>query len=584
MFRLKRTLCLCLTLMLLAGCGSQSASKVSSDESTVSVQNSSLVSDGVVDETDPWEVAANDPWAAYPETITYTVGKIAPDVSYSVLDGTEYEGDDETNNIRTRFYEKYLNAKMELAFSAAGGEAYEQQVSMAIVSGDIPDIMMVTDRATLVQLAENDLIADLTEVYEATVSDITRDIYNSYDNRPLEDATINGKLMAIPGTSIDTGAEMLWLRQDWMDNLGLSAPQTVEDIEEILTAFVEQDPDGNGQDDTIGLALSNGIYGNYGSTVLYATNVFTSYGAIPGQWYEKDGEIVYGSIQPEMKDALATLADWYAKGLIDPQMAVRNFDDNTSLLINGQCGAAFGPWWLGNYAGQTHTVNSEARWTPYIVPTGEDGKVTMFTNNPSENYLVVSKDFEHPELLIKLLNYTYDYTRFSEHKNDEDCLEFEPPYDDAIYPRSLGPIGINLDYFDAYNRAYDDIVDYLAGEEVDTFPWVIQTADLAAGAIEKLENDQVEDISAYEMIMYYSRCVAGELLKNTEVDVVYPCFFGVTESMQTKWKSLSKLESETMLKIITGEQPLESFDEFVSTWKSAGGDTITEEVIESVNG
>jgi putative aldouronate transport system substrate-binding protein len=72
------------------------------------------------------------------------------------------------------------------------------------------------------------------------------------------------------------------------------------------------------------------------------------------------------------------------------------------------------------------------------------------------------------------------------------------------------------------------------------------------------------------------------VLKENPVNVVYPVFFGVTASMQTKWESLSKLESETMLKIITGEQPLEHFDEFVSTWKSAGGDAITQEVVESI--
>lgn len=582
MNRSKKILCVCLSALLLAGCSSQPAPETGSDTSASSQTSPSAVSSQAETE-DPWETAANDPWAPYPELITYTVGKQAPDASYSVLDGTEYEGDDEANNIRTRFYEKHLNAKMEVAFSAAAGEAYEQQISMAIVTGEIPDIMMVTDRATLVQLAENDLIADLTEVYENTVSDVTRDIYESYDNRPLEDATIDGKLMAIPGACIDTGAEMLWLRQDWMDKLSLSAPKTIEDIEAILDAFVTKDPDGNGQDDTVGLALSNAIYGKYGSTVLFANNVFTSYGAVPGQWFERGGEVVYGSVQPEMKDGLATLADWYSKGLIDPQMAVRNFDDSTALLINGQCGAAFGPWWLGNYAGQTHLVDPNARWTPYVAPTGEDGKVTMFTGNPSENYLVVRKGYEHPEVLVKMLNYTYDYTRFSEHKNEEECLEFENPYDGAIYLRSLGPISINLDYFDAINRAYDDITSYLDGNEVDTFPWVIQSAELAGAAMEKMENGQIADISIYEMLSYYGRCLAGKVLEENEVNVIYPAFFDVTDSMQTKWESLSKMESETMLKIITGEQPVDYFDTFVSTWKSAGGDTITQEVNDSVN-
>ena len=47
-------------------------------------------------------------------------------------------------------------------------------------------------------------------------------------------------------------------------------------------------------------------------------------------------------------------------------------------------------------------------------------------------------------------------------------------------------------------------------------------------------------------------------------------------------ESLSKMESETMLKIVTGEKPVEYFDEFASTWKTAGGDVITQEVAEAI--
>lgn len=577
----KKVLSACLAVLMLTGCSAapgSSASDTGKENSSASGTESSAADDG-------WTLAATDPWAAYPETITYTVGKTAPDAGYSGLDGTEYEGDNEENNIRTRFYEKHLNAKMKVAFSAASGEAYDQQVSMALVSGEIPDIMYVSDYTTVKQLAENDLIADLTDVYETVASDITKDMYDSYDGRCLNGASMDGRLMALPGTTIDTGAELLWLRQDWMDKLNLEAPKSLEDVEAILKAFVENDPDGNGTNDTIGMILSNEIYGKYGGSPMYANNVFAAFGATPGQWIEKDGQVVYGSVQPEMKDALQVLANWYQEGLIDPQMAVRNQEDSQSLVINGQCGAVYGPWWTSNWIGQTHTINRDARWTPYVVPVGDDGKVKTFANNPCEGYLVVRKGYEHPELVVKLLNYTYDYTRFSEHKNDEDCLEFEDPYGGLnanIYLRSLGPVGINFDYFDAIYRATDDIKAYLDGKEVDTFPWVITCGEYCKSMIEKMDSDDWENISYVEAAQYYGRCVAGEVMEETESDTVYPVFYGVTSSMQTMWESLSKMESETMLKIVTGEKPVEYFDEFASTWKTAGGDVITQEVAEAI--
>ncbi len=69
---------------------------------------------------------------------------------------------------------------------------------MALVSGEIPDIMYVSDYTTVKQLAENDLIADLTDVYENVASDITKDMYDSYDGRCLNGASVDGRLMALP--------------------------------------------------------------------------------------------------------------------------------------------------------------------------------------------------------------------------------------------------------------------------------------------------------------------------------------------------------------------------------------------------
>lgn len=86
----KKVLSACLAVLMLTGCSAatqgSSASDTGKENSSASGTESSAADDG-------WTLAATDPWAAYPETITYTVGKAAPDAGYSGLDGTEYEGD-----------------------------------------------------------------------------------------------------------------------------------------------------------------------------------------------------------------------------------------------------------------------------------------------------------------------------------------------------------------------------------------------------------------------------------------------------------------------------------------------------------
>ncbi|GJM75795.1 hypothetical protein HMSSN036_80110 [Paenibacillus macerans] len=138
-----------------------------------------------------WEEAMTTPFGKYPETVTYTVGQTAS--NYSMLDGTPYEKDNATDNVWTRYFKEKLNVQNIAKFEANDGTDYNQKVSMAIVSGEIPDIMVVPDYSTLQQLYENDLIADLTEAYNNTASDRIKEIYDSYGGRVLENAnsTVN---------------------------------------------------------------------------------------------------------------------------------------------------------------------------------------------------------------------------------------------------------------------------------------------------------------------------------------------------------------------------------------------------------
>lgn len=125
-----------------------------------------------VDMEDPaWKEAVTTPYGKYPETVNYTLGKEA--TNYDSLKGTEYEGDNDTDNAWTRYLKEKLNIQNTNLFEANDGEDYEQKVSMAIVSGEIPDIMVVGDYDTLQQLYENDLIADrqtLTKTAQVTES------------------------------------------------------------------------------------------------------------------------------------------------------------------------------------------------------------------------------------------------------------------------------------------------------------------------------------------------------------------------------------------------------------------------------
>ena len=90
-----------------------------------------------------WEAAANDPYGKYPELVTYTTGYNLTNQGSDVLAGTPYEDDTTENNAYTRYLKEVLNVQNENAFEAVSGADYDQKVSMAIASQNIPDIMKV---------------------------------------------------------------------------------------------------------------------------------------------------------------------------------------------------------------------------------------------------------------------------------------------------------------------------------------------------------------------------------------------------------------------------------------------------------
>ncbi len=534
---------------------------------------------------DAWQQAATTAFAPYPETVAFTVGRTAG--NYSALAGSPYEKDNDDNDAVTRFMEHELNLDISNKFVAVDGDDYQQKVSMAIVSRDIPDVMSVGDYATLKELYENNLIEDLTDAYTYCASDNMRAIYDSYDGRALEAATFGGRLMALPSCNISHGFEMLYLRKDWMDKLGLKEPKTLEEVAFILNEFITRDPGENGSGNTIGLVALPDAYG--GGTGGFKFNAIFNSGfeAFPEYWIEKNGKVTYGSIEPEVKNALALLSDWYGKGLIDPQFLVRDWNSASSVVANGQSGSLFAPWWAyDSMLNANYKLDSQAEWIPYAVPADKDGKVVQVNSQAALSYVVVRKGFEHPEVLLKitaLLDAAHKDPGFSEGRENDAYMEALLYYHERNV--SVAPPNASTDFYNALEISYKQISDALKTKDTSQMTTQIkgfyELAQAYADKLGKGEPPLPEEYSAYN-----SRIVGCGMLAGTTVREVTPVFFTgmqTTESMKLRWETLSRMEEETLLKIIVGEKPLDAFDTFVKEWRAAGGDQIIKEVQELVD-
>jgi putative aldouronate transport system substrate-binding protein len=499
-------------------------------------------------------------------------------VGFKVPDSRLNTGDSNDNNPITRYLESITNIKVVHSWEAKGEDAFNQKAQLAIDSNDLPDAMVV-DRDQLKKLIDNDMIEDLTETYNVYGSDLIKDMYNSTQGEALSDASRYGKLYGLPNVAIDADSPvLLWVRQDWLDKLELQAPRTFEDIESIAKAFMEKDPDGNGKRDTVGLSgYKNIIYGTK-PLVNGLDAVFSALHAFPTNWIkDKAGNIVYGSITPETKQALAKLADWYKRGLLDPNFAL--YKETQEPIITGKSGMFFGPWWMPYYPlSEAVALDTKAEWRAYAAPLDDSGKFVAHLAPVTDRYLVVRKGFEHPEAIMKQLNV---FTRL-ERRQDPNSEEVKKLDDfsaqTGIQLRAYYPFDLLIDYSDAIEKHYADIQQALHGK-IDPDTLNPDTRLIYDQWVEDTEQPK-KDLEGWKAANAYKYGVA--VLTSTAIEGVRGVFYGNTQLMKSKWTELQNLESETFLNIIVGDSPLSDFDVFVEKWKSLGGEEITKEVAETV--
>ena len=516
------------------------------------------------------------PLSKYPETVTVHLGgSLNPNAK--IPDGMSYD-----DNSYTRFLKDDLNIEVVYDWVASSSD-FDEKMNLCIGSGTIPELMNVN--ATQYRaLLKYDMIQPLDQYFDDYASDALKGYVES-GGEELKKCISNdkGEMMAIPAPNITAGGiNEMWIRQDWLDNLGLEVPRTWDELVTVAEAFVTQDPDGNGEADTIGILgpsnsdHMNAIGGNqYGLDPLFSR--FQSY---PQYWLQdEDGTVKYGSIQPETRTALEKIQKLYTDKLIDPEMLVRN--DSKEPLLAGKVGIFFGPWWCG-YTVADATLAGEADWRAYFTPLAEDGNYYTHMAEPTTKYVVASKSCKNPEAAFKIINYLIA----SQQQWVADGITSTEMVTSDFYP--LYNVYDNADEIEI---SYDVLTKYLAGEitmdDVDFSRHKLLKSDMEA--VTELKKEPYDDFSldnwnldsdiAKTNLPRLVSILVGEAPSvNDKYIPVYNAYNGQTETMQTKWANLKKMEEETFAKIVMGKADISEFDTFVENWKNQGGDQILKEI------
>ena len=523
-----------------------------------------LTSCGSSPPDNPLEAGDNDPYGRYEKPLKVTIAKVnnsnpnLPD-GMTMLDNPFFDA-----------LKEKLNVELEVVWLA---DDYSQQLALNIMTGDVPDLINVLDYLTYKQLVANDLIQPLDGLMDIYGNEYMKSTYATYGSDYFDFTTADGRLMAIPGNSGGYQQNLLWVRKDWLDALNLQPPKTLEEIIYVAQQFMQRDPGGNGPGNTIGINSHRehsfrGVANQYGlETICYL------YDAYPGNWMTADdGSVFYGSVQPEMKQALTQIKSIYDVGVLDIDSFQQSWEDIRMNVQEGRCGLWFTGWGFGYNNPDFNNFLPDAELLCYPAPLDESGGFTYVDGNNVRSWYAVRKGFENPEVLFKILNVCFDI-----------WLGFDEEYFEKVTSiREKGSNWTSAIPTGDFNIVQYDIIPVL-GEATRRY--------IDEGVMDQtlIPSDQymVRQAAAWangtssangDWMVYLSRYIGSPQTKTGIENILKPAFSYTTETMSDKWESLYALERDMYRLILSGEMPIDYFDEFVTQWYEMGGRVITEEV------
>ncbi|MFD0710756.1 extracellular solute-binding protein [Paenibacillus sp. GCM10027626] len=300
-----------MTGSLLSGCGSDGGVKPEG----AAGETQKEASDG----------GAQPKGAEYPASITYWVG----------LNGNAGATMKSYNGIAAyKEIEKLTGTKVEFQHPPAGQES--DQFNLVFSSSKMPDVIEYT-MSNIPKGPDNAIkekrILRLNELIEEHAPNLKAILEANPEYKKLI-TTDDGNIYVFP---FIRGDELLLtyhgptIRKDWLDKLNLSVPETIDEWEQVLKAFRDQDPNGNGKKDEIPFLLN--------IDELNTGHAFIGAYGITNSFYHENGQVKFGPMQPEYKQFLTTMNRWYKEGLIDKDYALTDAKLRDAKVTGNQLGS-----------------------------------------------------------------------------------------------------------------------------------------------------------------------------------------------------------------------------------------------------
>ncbi|MEX1028907.1 MAG: extracellular solute-binding protein [Paenibacillaceae bacterium] len=229
-----------------------------------------------------------------------------------------------TNSV-TKYIEEKLNIKFE--FDAAPSANATDKKKLLMASGDYPAVFLSGDftQGEQIEYGEQDVLLPLNDLIEEYGSEIKKAFQDDPELKSAVTAP-DGNIYALPHINDCFHcwySQKMWINKVWLDKLELDIPKTTEDFNNVLKAFKERDPNGNGKADEIPLS---GAYGTWhGIPTHFLMNSYI-YDNDTDFFIMKDGKVDLAANKPEWRQGLEYLNKLFSEGLVDMEAFTQNND------------------------------------------------------------------------------------------------------------------------------------------------------------------------------------------------------------------------------------------------------------------
>ncbi len=289
--------------------------------------------------------------------------------------------------------QKYVEELFNVKITPLGYDRsnWQQQINIMLASGVRPDYFGNTDLSfpDFLGYVEQGLIGELPQEKIREYAPKYSAMVDKYDPTAWNVAVVNGKNYGIPRIYGEGGSPFLpAYNKQWLKNIGYdAAPETLEELEDVLTKFRNNDPDQNNKKDTYGMSARG--KDTLGSNQIFNT-VFAAHGIRTSGWYVKEDKAVeHVLVSEHARAAYKLLNKWYRAGIIDPEFITDDANSYRAKFINGKTGMMDQMSWYHYH--QDGAVGVDAMktgfefvvGTPVTGPAGQkNGVVQGYKQNP----------------------------------------------------------------------------------------------------------------------------------------------------------------------------------------------------------